>query len=160
MAWRVAVASASRVVVASAWSRPALKSDTEILLILIPKSGDIFGPGPEIIRRARVPTGKVGAESKPAGAAEEPRPAGAEAIRRVVSAEFLVVDPGSDIVVRLGGARGCATGEGNLQGRGECRARERAWQSMPFCGIVSCLETRLNIRILAGGMFLSVDSFV
>ena len=33
------------------------------------------GPEPEIARRARVPTGEVGAESKPAGAAEKPCPA-------------------------------------------------------------------------------------
>ena len=63
---------------------------------------------------------------------------GAEAVRRVVSAEFLVVDPGSDIVVRLGGARGCTTDEGNLQGRGECRTRKRAWQLVSCYGTVSC----------------------
>ena len=80
-------------------------------------------PEPEITRRARVPTGEVGAESKLAGAAEESCPAGAEAVRRVASAEVLVVDPESDIVVRLGGARGCMTDEGNSQGRGECRTR-------------------------------------
>ena len=57
-------------------------------------------PEPEIARRARVPTGEVGAESKHAGAVEEPCPTGAEAVRRVVAAEVLVVDPGSDIVVR------------------------------------------------------------
>ena len=59
-------------------------------------------PEPEIARSARVPTGEVGAESKLAGAAGEPCPAGAEAARRVVAAEVLVVDPGSDIVIRLG----------------------------------------------------------
>ena len=58
------------------------------------------GPEPEIARRARAPTGGVGAESKYAGAAEEPCPTGAEAVRGVVAAEVLVVDPGSDIVVR------------------------------------------------------------
>ena len=62
------------------------------------------GSEPEIARRVRVPTGEVGAESKPAGAAEEPCPAGAEAVRRVPSVEVLVVDPERDIVVRLGGA--------------------------------------------------------
>ena len=77
------------------------------------------GPEPEIARKARVPTGEVGAESKPAGAAEKPCPAGAEAVRRVASAEVMVVDPESDIVVRLGGAHGCSTDEGNSQGRGE-----------------------------------------
>ena len=61
------------------------------------------GSKPEIARRARVPTGEVGAESKPAGAAEEPCPAGAEAVRRVASVEVLVVDPERDIVVRLEG---------------------------------------------------------
>ena len=88
------------------------------------------GPEPEIAQRARVPTGKVGVESKPAGAAEEPYPAGAEAVTCVEATEVLVVDPGSDIVVRLGSDRGCTTGEGNSQGRGECRTRERAWQSV------------------------------
>ena len=82
------------------------------------------GPEPEIARRARVPTGKW-APKKHAGAAEEPCPTGAETVRRVVAAEVLVVDPCSDIVVRLGGAHGCTTGEGNSQGRGECRTRER-----------------------------------
>ena len=114
------------------------------------------GPEPEIARRARVATGEVGAESKPAGAAEELCPAGAEAVRRVVSAEFLVVDPESDIVVRLGGARGCTTDEGKSQGRGECRTRERAWQSVLCCGSVM-LGKRSDIRILAGGTSSSVD---
>ena len=59
-----------------------------------------------------------------------------------MAAEVLVVDPRSDIVVRLGGACGCTTGEGNSQGRGECHTRERAWQSVSCCGIVSCLGTR------------------
>ena len=81
------------------------------------------GPEPEIARRAGVPTGEVGAESKPAGAAEEPGPAGAEAVRRVASAEVLVFDPESEIFVRLGGSRGCTTDEGNSPGRGECRTR-------------------------------------
>ena len=98
------------------------------------------GPEPEIARRARVPTGEVGAKSKYAGAAEEPCPTRAEAVRRVVAAEVLVIDPGRDIVVRLGGARGCMTGEGNSQGRGECRTREREWQSVSCCDIVSCSE--------------------
>ena len=115
------------------------------------------GPEPEIVRRARIPTGKVGAESKPAGAAEEPCPAGAEAVRRVVSAEFLVVDPESYIVVRLGGARGCTTDGGNSQERGECRTREWAWQSVSCCATVSCWGTRSDIRILAGGISPSVD---
>ena len=115
------------------------------------------GPEPEIARRERLPIGKAGAESKPAGAAEEPCPAGAEAVRRVVSAEVLVVDSGSDIVVRLGGARGCTTGEGDSQGRGEYRTKERAWQSVSCCCSVSRLGTRLNIRILAGEFFSSVD---
>ena len=115
------------------------------------------GPEPEIARRARVPTGEVGAESKPAGAAEEPCPAGVEAVRRVVAAEVLVVDPGNDIVARLEGARGCTTGEINSQGRGECRTRERAWQSVSCCAIVSCLGTRLSNRILVGGIFPSVE---
>ena len=66
-------------------------------------SGSVLVLGVEIARRARVPTGEVGAESKHAGEAEDPCPAGAEAGRRVVAAEVLVDDPGSDIVVRLGG---------------------------------------------------------
>ena len=48
-------------------------------------------------------------------------------MRRVAAAEVLVVDPESDMVVFLGGARGCTTDEGNAQGRGECRTREWAW---------------------------------
>ena len=115
------------------------------------------GPEPEIARRVRVPTGEVGAEPKPAGAAEEPCPAGAKAVRRFVSAEFVVVDPECDIVVRLGGARGCTTDEGNSQGRGECRTRERAWQSVSCCSTVSCWGTRSDIRILAGSISSSVD---
>ena len=99
-------------------------------------------PEPAIARRARVPTGEVSAESERVGAAEEPCPAGAEAGRRVVAAEVFVDDPGSDIVVRLRGARGCATGESDLQGEGECRTRERAWQSVTCYGTVSCFETR------------------
>ena len=83
-------------------------------------------PEPEITRRARVPTGEVGAESRLAGAAEEPCPAGAEAVRCVAAAEVLVVEPESDMVVSLDGARGCTTDEGNLQGRSECRTREWA----------------------------------
>ena len=115
------------------------------------------GPELEIARKARVPTGEVGAKSKHAGAAEDPCPAGAEAGRRVVAAEILVDDPGSDIVVRLGGARGDITGESDSQGRDECRTRERAWQSVSGCGTVSCLGTRSRICILAGNFFLSVD---
>ena len=120
-------------------------------------SGSVLVLSVEIARRARVPTGEVGAESKHAGAAEDPCPAGAEAGRRVVAAEVLVDDPGSDIVVRLGGARGCTTGEGNSQGKGECRTRERAWQSVSFCDLVSCSGARLSICILAGGIFPFVD---
>ena len=96
----------------------------------------------------------MGAESKRVGAAEEPCPAGAEAGRRVVVAEVFVDDPGSDIVVRLRGARGCATGESDLQGEGECRTRERAWQSVTCCGTVSCFETCLSICIVAGDFFV------
>ena len=107
-----------------------------------------------IARRARVPTGEVGAESKRAGAGEEPCPAGAEADRRVVAAEVFIDDPSSDVVVRLRGARGCATGESDSHREGEeCRTRERAWQSVTCCGTVSCLETRLSIFILAGKLF-------
>ena len=61
------------------------------------------GPEPAITRRARVPTGEVGVESVLAGIAKEPCPAGAEAVRRVAGEEVLVVDPVSDMVVRLGG---------------------------------------------------------
>ena len=82
------------------------------------------GPEPEITRKARVPTEEVGTESKPEVAAGEPCPAVAEAVRRVASAEVLVVDSESDIFVRLRGPRGCGTAdEGNSQGRGECRTR-------------------------------------
>ena len=114
-------------------------------------------PEPEIARSARTSTGEVGAESRLAGVAEEPCPAGAEAVRRVAAEEVLVVDPESDMVVCLGGARGCTTDEVNLQGRGECRIRERAWQSVSCCGTVSCWGTRSDIRILAGGISSSVD---
>ena len=61
------------------------------------------GPEPAIARRASVPTGEVGADCMLAGVAEEPCPAGAEAVRRVAAEEFLIVDPVTDIVVRLGG---------------------------------------------------------
>ena len=110
--------------------------------------------------KGEVPTGEVGAEPKRAGAAEEPCPAGAEAGRRVVAAEILIDDSGSDIVVRLRGARGCATGESDSQEGGECRTRERAWQSVTCCGTVSCLGTRLRICILAWIFFSFVDSIV
>ena len=43
------------------------------------------GLEPEIARRARVPTGEVGAESRLAGVAEEPCPARAETVRRVTA---------------------------------------------------------------------------
>ena len=115
------------------------------------------GPEPAIARRARVPAGEVGVESRLAGGAEEPCPAGAEAVRRVAAEEVLVVDPVCDMVVRLGVARGCTMGESDSQGRGECRTRERAWQSVSCCDTVSCLGTRLNISIVAGDFFLSVD---
>ena len=107
-------------------------------------------PGLELAfaRRASVPTGEVGAESMLAGVAEEPCPAGAEAVRRVAAEEVLVVDPVSDMVVRLRGARGCATGESDWQGGDECRTRERAWQSVTCCGTVS--SSRLSIFILSG----------
>ena len=78
------------------------------------------GPEPKTARRDRASTGDVGAESRLAGAAEEPCAAGAEAVRRTAALEVLVVDPESDIV---GGTRGCTTGEGNSQGGGECRTR-------------------------------------
>ena len=68
-------------------------------------------PEPAIARRARVPTGEVGVESRFAGVAEEPCPAVAEAARRVGAEEVLVVDPVCDMVVRLGGARECTTGD-------------------------------------------------
>ena len=61
------------------------------------------GPEPAIARRTSVPTGEVGADSMLAGVAEEPCPAGAEAVRRVAAEEVLVVDPVSGIVVLLGG---------------------------------------------------------
>ena len=78
-------------------------------------------------------------------------------MRRVAPEEVLVVDPVCDKVVRLGGARGCTMGENDSQGRGECHKRERAWQSVSCCGTMSCLGTRLNICIVAGDSFLSVD---
>ena len=113
-----------------------------------------------VARRSKVLTGEVGVESKLSGVAEEPCPAGAKAMRRVAAEEVLVVDPVCDMVVRLGGARGCTMGESDSQGRGWCRTRERAWQSVSCCGTVSCLGTRLNICIVAGDFFLSVDWFV
>ena len=179
VAWRVASVSA--------WSMPALKSVTDNFSIWSCKSGDICdhrcaidcmwmgggmvegmgglkrcpwehsGPEPEIARRARVRTGEVGVASRLAGVTEEPCPARAEAVRRVAAEEVLVIDPDSDIVVRLGGARGCTTDESNSQGRGECRARERVWQSVSCCGTVSCLGTRSNIRTVAGNFLPSVD---
>ena len=57
------------------------------------------GTEPETARRARASTGEVGTESRLAGAAEEPCPAGAEAVRRVAAVEVLVVDPESYMVV-------------------------------------------------------------
>ena len=86
------------------------------------------GPEPAIARRASVPTGEVGTDSMLAGVAEEPCPAGAEAVRRVAAEEVLVVDPVSDIVVLLGEARGCTMGESDSQGRSAFRTREWAWQ--------------------------------
>ena len=64
------------------------------------------GPEPETARRDRAPTGEVVAESRPVGGSEEPCPAGAEAARRIAEGELLVVDPESDPVVCLRGARG------------------------------------------------------
>ena len=84
------------------------------------------GPEPAIARRARVSTGEVGVESRLAGVAEEPCPAGAEAVRRVAADEVPIVDPVCDMVVRLWVARGCTMGESDSQGRGGCRTRERA----------------------------------
>ena len=94
------------------------------------------GPEPTIARRASVPTGEVDADSMLAGVAEEPCPAGAEAVRRVAPEEVLIVDPVSDIVVLLGGARGCTKGERDSQGRSGCRTREWAWQSVLCCSTV------------------------
>ena len=113
------------------------------------------GPEPPIPRRARVPTEEVGADFKRAGAAEGPCPAGAEVGRRVVAAVVLIDDEGSNMVVRLRGARGCAMGENGSQGGGECRTRERAWQSVACCGTVS--SSCLIIFILAGIFFSFVD---
>ena len=110
------------------------------------------GPEPAIARRARVPTGEVGVESMPAGVAEELCPAGAEAVRHFATEEVLVVDPVSDMAVRLGGARGCTMGESDSQGRSGCRTRERAWQSVTCCGTVS--RSRPSIVILAGIFFV------
>ena len=84
------------------------------------------GPEPAIARRANVPTGEVGAESMLAGVAEEPCPAGAEAVRRVAAEEVLVVDHVSDMAVRRRGglvdvqwARAIHKGEaGAVQGSG------------------------------------------
>ena len=117
------------------------------------------GPEPAIARRARVPTGEVGAGSKRVGAVEEPCPAGAEAGRHVVAAVVFVDDPGSDIVVRLRGARGCATGESDSQGEGECRTRERAWQSVTCCGTVSCFENTFK-HFHCGGRFFVVCGLI
>ena len=113
------------------------------------------GPEPAIARRASVPTGEVGAESMFARVAEEPYTAGAETVRRVAAEEVLVVDPVSDMVVRLGGARGCTMGESNSQGRSGCCTRERAWQSVACCGTV--LSSRLSIFILAVKTFSFVN---
>ena len=70
---------------------------------------------------------------------------------------FLVVDPESDMVVCLGGSCGCTTDERNSQGRGDCRTKERASQSVSCCGTMSCWGTGSHIRILAGGISSSVD---
>ena len=83
------------------------------------------GSEPETVRRVRAPTGAVGAKSRLAGVAEEPCPAGAEEVRRVAAAEVLIVNSKSDMVVSLGGDRGCTTDEGNSQGRDGCRTRGR-----------------------------------
>ena len=76
-----------------------------------------------------------------AGVAEEPCPAGAETVRRVAAEEVLVVDPVSDMVVLLRGARGCTMGESDSQGRSGCRTREWARQSVLCCSTVSLLRT-------------------
>ena len=80
------------------------------------------GPEPAIARRASVSTGEVGADCMLAGC-----PAGAEAVRRVAAEEVSIVDPVTDMVVRLGGARGCTMGECDSQGRSGCRTRGSAW---------------------------------
>ena len=116
-------------------------------------------PESAIARRASVPTGEVGAEKR-SGAAEEPCPAGAEVGRRVVAAVVLVDDESSNMVVRLRGARGCATGESGSQGGGECRTRERAWQLVLCCSTVSRLRTCSNVCVVAGEFFVSVNGFV
>ena len=182
MAWRVASVSA--------WSIPALKSVADILAVGSCRPGNICdrrcakdcmwagggmvgrmeglercprerpGHEPAIARKARVPTGEVGVESWLAGVAEEPCPAGAEAVRCVAAEEVLVVDPVCDMAVRLGGARGCTISESDSQGRGERHTRERAWQSVSGCGTVLCLGTRLNICIVAEDFFcLWIDSY-
>ena len=117
-------------------------------------------PEPAIARRASVPQGEVGADSMLAGVAEEPCPAGAEAVRRVAAEEVLIVGPVSDIVVLLGGARGCTMGESDSQGRSGCRTREWAWQSVLCCSTVSRLRTCSNVCVVAGEFFVSVNGFV
>ena len=117
------------------------------------------GPEPAIARRASVPTGEVGADCMLAGVAEEPCPAGAEAVRRVAAEEVLIVDPVTDIVVRLGGARGCTMGECDSQGRSGCRTRGWAWQSVLCCSTVSRLRTCSNVCVVAGEFFVSVNGF-
>ena len=119
-------------------------------------------PGPEsaIALRASVPTGEVGADSMLAGVAEEPCPAGAEAVRCVAAEEVLVADPVSDIVVLLEGARRCKMGESDSQGRSGCRTREWAWQSVLCCSTVSRLRTCPNVCVVAGEFSVSVNGFV
>ena len=70
------------------------------------------------------------AESRPVGAAEELCPAGGKAVRRIAEVEVLVVDPEIDILVCLRGARGCTTGERNMQRRGVSRTGYWTWLSL------------------------------
>ena len=107
----------------------------------------------ETARRDRAPTREVVAESRPMGAGGEPWPAGAEAVSPIAEMEFLVVDPDSDIVVGLGGARGCTAGERNSQRGGECRT------GFETRLLVSSLGTRSNINVWAGRIS-SVNCFV
>ena len=118
------------------------------------------GPEPAIARRASVSTGEVGADCMAAGVAGEPCPAEAEAVRRVAAEEVLFVDPVADMVVRLGGARGCAMGECDSQRRSGCRTRGWAWQSVLCCSTVSRLRTCSNVCVAAGDFFVSVNGFV
>ena len=105
------------------------------------------GPEPETTRRARTPTGEVGAESSHTGAVEEPYPAGAEAMRRVAVVGVLVVDPESDMGICLGGARG-------YDGRGQFARERRAPYKVVGVAISVALGHTLRYSHFGGRNFV------